>query len=194
MFCPRCGQQAAEEVRFCSRCGLPLDAAAEIVGAGGSPDWYQSKTEAAVALTPRQRGTRKGLMLTAGGLIFFGVAILLTAFKEDFFVLLMPAGVLLTVGVMRMLYGLLLEDHKPEKKTSERLADAAGSGAELARGSARVKELPHARAVPASLYANAAADTSDMAASPLSVTESTTRLLDEDEQGGARRASRSKSD
>ncbi|MCA1621121.1 MAG: zinc-ribbon domain-containing protein, partial [Acidobacteria bacterium] len=35
MFCPRCGQQAAEEVRFCSRCGLPLGAAAEIVASGG---------------------------------------------------------------------------------------------------------------------------------------------------------------
>ena len=184
MFCPRCGQQAAEEVRFCSRCGLPLDAAAEVVEAGGSPEWHLARTEAGGgALTARQRGTRKGLMLTVGGLLFFGVAILLTAFKEDFFVLLMPAGILLTIGVMRMLYALLLEEHKPDKKTAERLAAAPNSAAELVRGTPRGAELPPARTVPASLYTNTA-DTNDMAASPLSVTESTTRLLDQDEPGG----------
>ena len=186
MFCPRCGQQAAEEVRFCSRCGLSLDAAADIVEAGGNPEWFLARTEAGGggALTPRQKGTRKGLMLAAGGLLFFGVAILLTAFKEDFFVLLMPAGILLTIGVMRILYALLLEGHKPDTKTSKRDdADADGAAKPL-RGSSRRAALPHARTVPASLYTNAAADTKDMAASPLSVTESTTRLLDQDDAGG----------
>ena len=185
MFCPRCGQQAAEEVRFCSRCGLALDAAAEIVGAGGNPEWFLARTEAGGgALTPRQKGTRKGLMLTVGGLIFFGVAILLTAFKEDFFVLLMPAGILLTIGVMRMLYALLLEGHKAEGKSLKRVAAVDAPAAELARGSSRAAELPPARTVPASFYTNTPADTNDMSASPLSVTEGTTRLLDEDKAGG----------
>src|SRR5215216_3889706 len=176
MFCPRCGQQAAEEVRFCSRCGLPLDAAAELVEAGGHPDWHLARTEAGGgALTPRQRGTRKGLMLTVGGLLFFVVAILLTTFKEDFFVLLLPAGILLTIGVMRMIYALLLEEHKPDGKTAKRVAAAAdGAAAGLGRGSSRGSQLPPARAVPASLHTDTVADTSDMAASPLSVTESTT--------------------
>jgi hypothetical protein len=186
MFCPRCGQQAAEEVRFCSRCGLALDAAAEVVGAGGNPEWFLARAEAGSgALTPRQRGTRKGLMLTTGGLLFFGVAILLTAFKEDFFFLLMPAGILLIVGVMRMLYALLLEGHKAEGKSPKRVAAADATPAELARGSSRGAELPPARTVPASLYTKTA-DTNDMNASSLSVTESTTRLLDEEEAGGKR--------
>jgi len=185
MFCPRCGQQAAEEVRFCSRCGLPLDAAAEVVEAGGHPDWHLARAEAGGgALTSRQRGMRKGLMLTIGGLLFFGVAILLTAFKEDLFVFLIPAGILLTIGVMRMLYGLLLEEDKPDKKTAKRAAAAADDAAAgLGRGSSRGAQLPPARTVPASLYTNTA-DTNDMTASPLSVTESTTRLLDEDKAGG----------
>ena len=170
MFCPRCGQQAAEEVRFCSRCGLPLDAAAELVEADGNPDWHLARAEASGgALTPRQRGTRKGLMLIVGGLIFFGVAILLT------------------IGVMRMLYALLLEEHRADGKSSKRVAAApADSAPELGRGSARRRELPDARTVPASLYAKAPADTSDMSASTLSVTEGTTRLLDEDREGGRR--------
>lgn len=188
MFCPRCGQQAAEEVRFCSRCGLPLDAAAEIVASEGRPEWLAARDEAgASSLTPRQRGTRKGLMMMSGGLVFFAVAALLTVIKEDLFVFLIPAGVLLTVGVMRLLYGLLLEEHRPAKKTAKHAAvKAPDAAAELKRVAPRAGELPPARAVPASLYARTSADTSDMTASTLSVTEGTTRLLDEAEEGGRR--------
>ena len=185
MFCPRCGQQAAEEVRFCSRCGLALDAAAEIVASGGRPAGRHEEPAESDGptgeLTPRQRGLRKGLMMAVGAFIFFAVAALLTAFKEDLFVFLIPPGILLTVGVMRMVYALLLEEHRPRGKASKR-ADAADSAVELAR--ARGGELPPARAVPASLYTKPAADTSDMAASTFSVTESTTRLLDEDDSRG----------
>lgn len=188
MFCPRCGQQAAEEVRFCSRCGLPLAAAAEVVASEGLPDWLVADDEApASSLTPRQRGTRKGLMIMSGGLIFFAIAALLTAIKEDLFVFLILAGVLLTVGVMRLLYGLLLEEHRPVQKTAKRAAvKAKDAAAELKRGAPAAAELPPARAVPASFYAGTSADTSDMAGSPLSVTEGTTRLLDGAEEGGRR--------
>ena len=37
MYCPRCGQQASEEVSFCSRCGLPLDDAAGLPHARTRP-------------------------------------------------------------------------------------------------------------------------------------------------------------
>jgi hypothetical protein len=180
MFCPRCGQQAAEGVSFCSRCGMPLDAALELVEAGGLPARRQQETEAGGGLTPRQVGIRKGLMLTAGGILSFGTVILLTAYKEDFFVLLIPAGILLVIGVMRMLYALLLEGHAPDRKRSKR--DAADAPHELTVEHTRGGELPPARTVPASAYAKPGAQTSNMAA-PSSVSESTTRLLDEDEAG-----------
>ena len=180
MFCPRCGQQAAEGVSFCSRCGLPLDAASELVEAGGLPARRKAEAEAGGGLTPRQVGVRKGLMLTAGGVLSFVTVILLTAYKEDFFVFLVPAGILLVVGVMRMLYGLLLEGHAPARGRPKR--DAAGAAQELPAEPARAGESPPARAVPASAYARPGARTSDMTA-PSSIAESTTRLLDEDEAG-----------
>lgn len=188
MFCPRCGQQAAEEVRFCSRCGLPLDAAAEVVASEGRPGWLATHDEAtASSLTPRQRGTRKGLMIMAGGLLFFLVAALLTSIKEDLFPFLILAGVLLTVGVMRLLYGMLLEEPGPVKKAAKHAAvKAPDAASELKRAASRAGELPPARAVTASFYAGTSADTSDMTASPLSVTEGTTRLLDEAEEGDRR--------
>jgi len=169
MFCPRCGQQAAEEIRFCSRCGLPLGAVAEVVETGGE----LSPPEAGGGLTPRQKGMRKGLMLLVGGLLSLKAAVLLTLYKEDLFVLLIPAGIFVIVGVMRMLYGLLLEEHAPAKEPAKRSAELPG-------GQARAAELPPARAVPASAYARPSARTSDMAAPP-TVTESTTRLFDEED-------------
>ena len=176
MFCPRCGQQAAEEVSFCSRCGLPLGAVAEVVESGGE----LARPDAGVGLTPRQRGTRKGLMITAGGVLFFVLVAALMIVKEDFFPFLILAGLIITVGVMRVLYGLLLEEHAPAKKPLK--LPAAGAAPALAREGNHAAELPPARAVPASAYVRPGAQTSDMAAAP-SVTESTTRLLDEDEAG-----------
>lgn len=178
MFCPRCGQQAAEEIRFCSRCGLPLGAAAELVEAGSlTPE----TTAANVGLTPRQRGTRKGLLIVAGGVLFFVIVALLTTIKDDFFPVLLLAGLIITAGVMRMLYGLLLEEHTPAKKSLS--PTVAGAAPTLAREAARAPELPPARTVPANVYARPGAETSDMAAAPHSITENTTRLLDEEESG-----------
>ena len=179
MFCPRCGQQAAEEVRFCSRCGLPLGAAAELVEAGGRTDLDSRETKANTGLTPRQRGTRKGLMIVAGGVLFFIIVAILNTIKDDFFPVLLLAGLVITIGVMRLLYGLLLEEHAPAKKS---LKHTAADAPVLAREGTRAAELPPARTVPANVYAKPGAQTSDMAA-PSSITESTTRLLDEEETG-----------
>ncbi len=184
MFCPKCSQpQASGRVRFCSRCGLPLDAAAEIVASGGGIT--PAVREPSAALTPRQRGTRKGLIIVIAGILFFVVAALLTAFKEDLFPFLILAGIFLVAGDMRMLYGLLLEEHAPPEKKSKRAAD---SRAGLDRTPARGGELPPARTVPASAYASPGADTGDRRA-PASVTENTTRLLEE-EEGAPRRSNR----
>jgi hypothetical protein len=89
------------------------------------------------------------------------------------------AGVVLVIGVARMLYGLLLEEDAPPKKKSNRADD---SRAALARPPARGVELPPARSVPASFYTKPGAETGEMSAAP-SVTESTTRLLDEQNRG-----------
>jgi hypothetical protein len=124
-------------------------------------------------------------MIAAGGALFFVIVALLLTVRDELFPFLILAGLILTAGVMRMLYALLLEEHRPGGKTSERDAAASSdSGARLPRGASGGGELPPARAVPASFYARPGADTTDMAASPPSVTESTTRLLDEDDAGG----------
>ncbi|PYT04359.1 MAG: hypothetical protein DMF65_02240 [Acidobacteria bacterium] len=179
MFCPRCGQQqASDELRFCSRCGLQLDALAEFVE-GGERLAVRDASEDLPALTPRQRGTRMGLLIIVAGLIFGVLAVILTAFKEDFFVFLILAAFIFTIGVMRMLYGMLLEDDSARKKAAKRSArDEKREKKGMKPAGARGKELPPQRSVPASAFANTGGPTGEMSAPP-SVTESTTRLLEE---------------
>ncbi|MBC7931395.1 MAG: zinc ribbon domain-containing protein [Rubrivivax sp.] len=181
MFCPRCSQQASDEVRFCSRCGFPLDEVAGLIEGGGLVVPRVEAEEEHGLLTPRQRGMRKGLLVMAGGLLFFGLAAFLSVIKDDFMVFMPLAVVVFTYGVIRMLYGMLLEDDAARAKAAKKLPASPREKvrAKLDRTSAQVPELPPARSVPASVYTSARANTSDMAAPP-SVTESTTRLLEED--------------
>lgn len=182
MYCPRCGQQASEEVSFCSRCGLPLDDTSALVEAGGrlAPNNDETHVYARV-LTPRQRGTRKGLLIMASGALFFVLALFLTFIKQDFFVLMLPAALVFTFGVMRMLYGLMLEDDAAHRKSPKLSAANAHESprANLKRGARAAAQLPHARTRPASDFAHGRADTSDIVAPP-SVTEATTSLLEKD--------------
>jgi hypothetical protein len=188
MFCPRCGQQASEEVRFCSRCGLQLDALAEFVESGGRLA-VQDAVEDFPVLTPRQRGTRKGVLILVGGVIFSILSLMLTAMKHDLFVLLIPASFVLIYGVLRILYGMLLEDDAARKKVERRSAKDArreewrGKKREkFASTLARAAELPPQRSVPAKVFTKAGAATGEMAPPP-SVTENTTRLLEEEDNG-----------
>lgn len=178
MYCPRCGRQASEDVSFCSSCGLPLDDAAALVEAGGR---LAPRGDAAQELTPRQRGTRKGLLIMAGGVLFFVLAFFLMHIKEDFFVLMLPAALVITIGVMRVLYGQLLEDDAARRKSPKLKASGEHERARATLGRVNAPAgLPPARTRPASDFAKkTAADTADMI-SPPSVTEATTKLLEED--------------
>ena len=46
MYCPRCSQeQVSDDLRFCPRCGLPLDLVSEVVESGGTPERLVEMTE-----------------------------------------------------------------------------------------------------------------------------------------------------
>ncbi len=160
MYCPRCSQQQlSDEMRYCARCGLPMEGVSALLAGGGYSGPPGAPAEG--ALTPRQSGMRKGVLITAGGLLFLKIAFFLTLYKEDFFVLMLPAALLIIVGVMRVLYGLLLE---PDARRSKQLKAARADDA-------ATRELDAARAQPLP---------------PASIAESTTRFLES--EGPARRA------
>ena len=60
MFCPQCGQQQVTGViRFCSRCGFPLDGVIQLLGNGGMLPVYRSADEP-VQISPRRKGVKQG--------------------------------------------------------------------------------------------------------------------------------------
>jgi hypothetical protein len=67
MYCPKCGQQAADNLRFCSRCGLPISDVAE---------WLLGGTTLVVPGAPRARLSPKRKSMRLGAkIMFWGVVL-----------------------------------------------------------------------------------------------------------------------
>jgi hypothetical protein len=172
MFCPKCGQQqVSDEMRFCPRCGLQLGAVAALLGGHALTPTNAAATETqAVKLSPRKRGIRRGakLMFLSGALL--PVAIGLSFLVEEPGPLLLPVIVFMA-GLMWMLYSRLFgEESLPTSQpTSQAQLNSAQQGF-----------LPPPQSVPVSDFNKTPARTAEMVRPP-SVTENTTRLLDENQ-------------
>jgi hypothetical protein len=174
MHCPKCGQQqVSEEVRYCSRCGLPLSGVAQLIAADGLHPALEQDGGKALR-SPRRRGFRQG------ALMMFVAACLLPLIDA---LHIEPVILMLFIaGLMRMLYAAIFQEGAPRrrKKGEERAASyippASPSQMETRMNDAA---LPTAHSIPAGMYGRQArVDTSEMSP-PRSVTENTTRLLDE---------------
>ena len=180
MFCPKCGQsQVSEEVRFCSRCGLPLSGVAALLAADGIVP-YQAAA-ATRAMSPRRKGMRQG-----GKLMFFGVIVstllgILVAATDGPGEVVALSLLIFSAGLFRVLYALLFEDKSPAPQPLAPSPYAQhAAGAQFSPG-VRGGALPPGEFVPARATFSPRQDTAEIAPPP-SVTDHTTRLLrDEDE-------------
>jgi len=180
MYCPKCGQQQVDDnVRYCSRCGFPLGAVTDLLSTGGTLPLAPITTGNQFDLSPRQKGIRQGAMLMLSTMlivplvIFLGVALLHLPG-----VLIPLTAVLLTMGgLLRILYAIFLEDNNPV--SNPEAATHYIPPAMPARLSApqRGSALPPPQGAPVPAWRRPV-DTSELVAPP-SVTENTTRLLDE---------------
>jgi len=168
MFCPRCGQQQVSgEVRFCPRCGLSLASVpALLAGFEAAPSQVASRG----GRWKKRKQTRRGakLMFFSAVLfpIFFGFAIAADSPGP----LIVPVTVFFA-GLAWTLYSLLFgEDDVHESAERGRKDLREGRGA---------PSLPPATFVPAAGFGARPAHTADMAQPP-SVTEQTTKLLDQE--------------
>jgi hypothetical protein len=174
MYCPRCGQQqVSDEMKFCSRCGLPLSGLTEWVAAGAVPS-----TDAAVkkvsAPSPRRKGIRRGakMMFLSGVLlpVFLSISLALGEGGP----MIIP-GLVFFVGLTIMLYSRLFREDVPSFESdpaqTSRLAAVSEASA-----------LPPASNIPihnAGDFARPRVRTNELAPRP-SVTEHTTKLLDQE--------------
>ena len=163
MFCPKCGQQSSDEVRFCPRCGLQLDGLAAYVAG-------KEQAPAAPVMTARRRGMRRGAKLMFICAVLLPAAALL-AFEGD-----APGPLLLVLtgglaGLLWLVYSWLFNDNTvPVGKDAAR-RDLGAAGDRPALGAPQF--------TPAPLFNQQRANTAEIYQPP-SITENTTKLLDKD--------------
>lgn len=171
MYCPNCGQQQiSDEMRFCSRCGLALSGLMEWLASGGAP----AKTESKATVSPDS--PRRKNMRRAAKMMFFSIALspvfLIISIVEDKGEPLIFPLLLFLASLAWMLYARLFSDHNSP------VSLPAAAAQTTALGSAQVRSaLPPATNIPMPDMRRQQVRTNELA-QPASVTENTTRLLD----------------
>ena len=180
MYCPQCGQQQASgAVRFCSRCGFPLDGVIQLLGTGGMlPVYHQS--EEPVAISPRRKGVKQGAVLLLSGAVIVPILGVLASFSNAAFpqVLAALAAIICFIGgPFRMLYAALFEEGAPRRFPVYGPPPIAAPPQFAPPRQHTALPPPAARAPSAWRKPNTAE-----LANPPSVTENTTRLLDKEDR------------
>ena len=182
MFCPQCGQQQVTGViRFCSRCGFPLDGVIQLLGNGGVLRVDRSSDEPA-PISPRRKGVKQGgVLLLSGALIVPILGMFASYINAPFLEILLALAAIICFlgGPLRMLYAALFEEPAP------RPFRAYGPPAPMY---AQQQFVPHAQnhALPPPQARPPGSwrprpNTAELA-NPPSVTENTTRLLEKEDR------------
>ncbi len=179
MHCPSCGQQqVSSETKFCSRCGMPLGLVSELLVHGGFLPQLAQLNRKKTHLTKKN-----GVIFSLFWFIFF------TMFMTSFFGILGApgeiAGLMAVIGVfgtmMIILASLLF---LPSSKPLAILQQHQTPPPPSLYGAAQQPALPPQQSIPASAYTTPRPgtwrDTNDL--EPASVTEGTTKLLNEDDR------------
>jgi len=182
MFCPNCGQERiSTETSFCSRCGFLLTGTADILQMGGliprlSPEMTYRPP------SPRSRGIKQGVfVLLLSILIVPLLTVLSIAINLRSPILPIIATILLVVGgLLRMAYAWLFESPVPGGRT---VGESVLSPAQSLINRPSHAQLPQQQSYPVSSFVAPATgnwrDTNEL--EPHSVTEGTTRLLENEE-------------
>lgn len=173
MYCPSCGSNNQAEVKFCTRCGTNLGLVTEALGGG---------TAAQSPLDERMVGLFKDYYRSRNSIIIGGIAVGIALFKVILFALVTFSStprylgtlttLLLIYGIIALVWGIgKWNDSASEIRAIER---AAALGASLRATDARPGLLA---SEPSGLSTGRLA--TDPLADPGSVTEQTTRHLEE---------------
>jgi zinc-ribbon domain len=172
MYCPNCGQQQiSDEMRFCSRCGLALSGLAEWLAGGRLPVKPREEPQLPNALSPRRKGIRRAAKLMFFSGVLFPVFLVFSIAAEEGAPMVVPF-VLFFISVVLMLYARLFSDKNLPVPAINHAAQTSTLGSASARGS-----LPPAANIPMPRAGQQHVRTNELAQPP-SVTENTTRLLD----------------
>src|SRR5262245_21577293 len=182
MFCPQCGQQQVSGiVRFCSRCGFPLDGVIQVLSSGGMLPVYQNPDEP-VKISARRRGVKQGGMLLLMGAVLVPILGVMTSFSNSTFLEILTAFAAIICfvgGPLRMLYAAVFEEGARNHFRPSRPYVPAASPPHQFNPHVQQSALPPQSMPPPAWRSRP--NTAELIAPP-SVTENTTRLLDRDER------------
>ena len=182
MFCPQCGQQQINGIiRFCSRCGFPLDGVIQLLANGGNLPMYRSPDEPA-PVSPRKKGVKQGGLLLLSGAVIVPILAMFASFSS--FVLPQMLAALAAIicfigGPLRMLYAAVFEEGAPKPFRPY------GPPAPLPMHPQQFgppQQRPALTPPPARAQGGWRRPTTAELANPPSVTENTTRLLDKEDR------------
>jgi endogenous inhibitor of DNA gyrase (YacG/DUF329 family) len=157
MYCPRCGQQQiSDEMKFCSRCGLPMSGLGEWLAERGTPALREQDTQVAT-VSPRKIGIRRGAKVMFASGVLFPVFLVLSLIIDEGAPMIVPI-VVFFVSLVMMLYARLFgEVTSPVRSQSQTTTLLSGASQNPGHQQVRTNELLQ----------------------PPSVTDHTTKLLDE---------------
>ncbi len=182
MYCPQCGQQQVSDViRYCSRCGFPLDGVAAVMASGGAIPTPQLQPGNKKA-SPRTKGVRQGAMLMLSTFLIVPIVTILSInlfYGVSQIIIPLTAIVCFVGGLLRMLYALLMEDSTPQM-------DFDQMGAYAPPGTPQFDRSVHHAALPPAAANQTPSwrprpNTAEIYQRPPSITENTTRLLDKED-------------
>lgn len=181
MHCPRCGQeQVSGVIRFCSRCGFPLEGTIHVLANGGQLPFYSSVPEEP-EISPRKKGVKQGVLLLLLGVILVPALGILYGFTEIGFFGFMTAiaSILLFVGgPLRMLFAAIFEEGAKRPMMPAPYRQPPPGPASLGQ-QMRPAALPPPSVTPHAQSWRPQPVTGELVRPP-SVTENTTRLLNKD--------------
>jgi len=172
MYCPNCGQQQiSEEMKFCSKCGLGLSGLAEWLTRGGVlASGVPARRETGVhPLSARRKGIRRAAKLMFFSGVLFPVYLAISLAIDEGAPMIFPV-VLFFIALVWMLYARLFSDKNAPAKYQ--VPQTGEFGPTSARDA-----LPPATNMPIPNIGRQQVRTNELAQPP-SVTENTTRLLD----------------
>jgi hypothetical protein len=180
MFCPQCGQQQVSgEMRFCSRCGFPLGGVIQLLGSGGVLATNKAAGDVPKQLSPRRRGYRQGALMMLLSLIATPLMAILTEAGLPELLIPLTAILFFWGGIIRIIYARVFEEAgvSPLPHVIPPVyLPPTGPQAQFGAGASQTA-LPAQRGMPASGWRQPT-NTAELVPPP-SVTENTTRLLDD---------------
>jgi hypothetical protein len=182
MFCPQCGQQQVTGViRFCSRCGFPLDGVIQLLSTGGALPAYRSADEP-VQISPRRKGVKQGVLLFLLGVLIVPILGMFASFSSAMFpqmLAILAAIICFVGGPLRMFYAAVFEEGAPKPIRPYGAPIPMHVPQQfMPQGQNPALPPPPARQPPSWRTRPTTAEL----ANPPSVTENTTRLLDKEDR------------